>query len=73
MNNEERLNKQKIEKQLYRLKNKENGNDRDKVYRDKNKEKEKQRKSLFYQDNKERLNKERCERRRKQKLRESIG
>jgi len=58
MNNEEILNKQKIAKQLYSLKNK---------------EKEKQRKSLFYQNNKERLNKERCERRRKQKLRESIG
>ncbi len=72
MDNEERLNKQKLAKRIYRLKNKEIGNDRDKVYEEKNKEKIKEKKSLFYFANKERLNKERCERRLRQKLRESI-
>jgi hypothetical protein len=38
MDNEERLNKQKLAKRIYRLKNKEIGNDRDKVYEEKNKE-----------------------------------
>jgi hypothetical protein len=72
MNEHERLNKQKIAKQIYRLKNKEIGNDRDKAYEERNKEKNKERRSLFYVANKERLNKERCERRRSQKLRNKI-